>query len=76
MRLTILCPHRMLFSFYLLFMAFLTTSLVLGARSGDPSQYDSPLDHFRLFCEIVTLLFVLYDLALEIYEVGNVMSVL
>ena len=72
MRLIILCPHRMLFSFYLLFMAFLTTSLVLGAGSRDPSQYDSPLDHFRLFCEIVTLLFILYDLALEIYQFGQV----
>ena len=69
----ICCTNRMLFAFYLGFMAFLTTSLVLAARSGDPSQYGNPLDWFRLFCEIVTLLFVFYDLALEIYELGRVM---
>ena len=66
----------MLFSLYLLFLTILTTSLVLAARSGDPSQYDRPLDHFRLFCEVVTLIFVLYDLALEIGQFGNVVSVL
>jgi hypothetical protein len=62
----------MLFGFYLLFMAFLTTSLVLAARNGEPGQYDSPLDRFRIFCEVVTLLFVFYDLVLEIYELGQV----
>ena len=66
----------MLFSLYLLFMAFLTTSLVLAARSsGDPSQYESPLDWFRLFCEIVTLVWILLDLVLEFYELGRVMLV-
>ena len=65
----------MLFGFYLLFMAFLTTSLVLAARNGEPGQYDSPLDRFRIFCEVVTLLFVFYDLVLEIYELGQVMLV-
>ena len=66
-------PYRMIFSVYILFMVFLTISLVLAARSRDPSQYDRPLDHFRLFCEVVTLIFVLYDLALEIYELGSLM---
>lgn len=65
----------MLFSLYLLFMLFLTTSLVLAARSSDPSQYNNPVDRFRLFCEIITLIWVLVDLVLEIYEVGRVMSV-
>ena len=65
----------MLFSLYLLFMAFLTSSLVLAARSSDPSQYDSPLDWFRLFCEVVTILWVFYDLVLELYELGRVVLV-
>ena len=65
----------MLFSLYLLFMAFLTTSLVLAARISDPSQYESPLDWFRLFCEIVTLVWILLDLVLEFYELGRVMLV-
>ena len=56
-------------------MAFLTTSLVLAARDGDPRQYNTPLDRFRIFCEVVTLLFVFYDLALESYELGSVMLV-
>ena len=54
-------------------MAFLTTSLVLAARTTDPSEYDEPLDWFRLTCEIVTLLWILVDLVLEIYELGRVM---
>ena len=66
---------RLLFSLYLLFMTFLTTSLVLAARSTDPSQYDEGLDWFRLFCEVVTLLWVLVDLGLEVYELGRVMLV-
>ena len=56
-------------------MTFLTTSLVLAARSTDPSQYDDGLDWFRLGCEAVTLLWVLVDLALESYELGRVMLV-
>ena len=66
----------MLFGLYLLFMAFLTTSLVLAARDGNPRQYNTPLNRFRIFCEVVTLLFVFYDLALENYELGSVMLVL
>ena len=56
-------------------MAFLTSSLVLAARSSDPSRYDSSLDWFRLFCEVVTILWVFYDLVLEIYELGRVVLV-
>ena len=56
-------------------MTFLTTSLVLAARSTDPSQYDDGLDWLRLFCEVVTLLWVLVDLGLEVYELGSVMLV-
>lgn len=63
---------RMLFSLYLLFMAFLTTALVLAARDGDPSEYDRSLDWFRLFCEVVTLLWILFDLTLEFYQLGQV----
>ena len=56
-------------------MAFLTTSLVLAARSDDPSHYNDPLDGFRLFSEVVTLLWVLFDLGLEFYELGGVVLV-
>ena len=56
-------------------MTFLTISLVLAARSTDPSQYDEGLDWFRLFCEVVTRLWVLVDLGLEVYELGRVMLV-
>ena len=55
--------------FYLLFMAFLTTSLVLAARSSDPNDYSDPLDKFRLFCEIVTILWVaVINIILECYD--------
>ena len=67
-----LFSYRMLFSLYLLFMVFLTTALVLAARSGDPNEYDDSLDWFRLFCEVVTLLWILYDLTLEFYQLGQV----
>ena len=66
---------RLLLLLYLLFMTFLTTSLVLAAKSTDPSQYDNDLDWFRLFCEVVTLLWVLMDLGLEVYDLGCVMLV-
>ena len=70
------CPYfRLLFSLYLLFMTFLTTSLVLAAKSTDPNVYADGLDWFRLICEIITLIWVLVHLGLEIYELGRVMLV-
>ena len=54
---------------YLIFLAFLTTTFVLGAaRAGSPSEYNQPLDWFRLFCEIVVLLLIFVDIMLEIKQ--------
>ena len=54
---------------YLIFLAFLTTTFVLGAaRAGSPSEYNQPLDWFRLFCEIVVLLLIIVDIMLEIKQ--------
>ena len=54
-------------------MAFLTTSLVLAARSSDPNDYSRRTDMFRLVCEIITLLWIVVNLgihvALEIFDV-------
>ena len=54
---------------YLIFLAFLTTAFVLGAaRAGSPSEYNQPLDWFRLFCEIVVLLLIMVDILFEINQ--------
>ena len=58
--------NSLLLLLYLTFMAFLTTSLVLAARSSDPNNYSRGIDRFRLFCEIVTLLWVMVNLVIDI----------
>ena len=54
---------------YLVFLVFLTTALSLGAaRAGGPSEYNQPIDWFRLFCEIVVLLLIIADILIEINQ--------
>ena len=61
--------YRIRFGIYLFFLAFLTIALVLAAtKAGNPSEYNQPIDGFRLFCEIVVLLLTIIDILLEINQ--------
>ena len=53
---------------FLLFLLFFTTALVLGAREGNPSDYNGSLNGFRLFCEVMALLYIIVDIVLEVAE--------
>ena len=53
---------------YLTFMAFLTTALVLAAEVVDPTDYSTStyeLNGFRLFCEIVTFIWIIATIGVE-----------
>ena len=60
--------YSVLLTVYLLFFGILTLSLVLAAGKQEPSTYDTPLDSFRLFCEVIIILGVLVDLLGEIVD--------
>ena len=53
---------------YLTFMAFLTTALALAAKLVDPRDYSMPTHGFRLFCEIVTFIWIIVTVGLEIRD--------
>ena len=54
---------------FLLFLVFFTIALVLAAREQNPSNYNhGSLDAFRLFCEIVSIVYLIGDVVLEVFE--------
>ena len=63
--------HRVFLMIYLIRMLFLTLSLGIAARPSltDPTSYATPLDHFRLVCEIVTLMIILTMIVMEIVNI-------
>ena len=56
---------------YLIRILFLTLSLGIAARPSltDPASYITPLDHFRLVCEIATLMIILIMIVMEIMNI-------
>ena len=59
---------RVQFILFLLHSLILTLSLVLAARKQDPRDYDEGVDVFRGICEGFLLIFTLYTLVIEIYQ--------
>ena len=49
---------RLLFAIYLLFLLCLTSSLTLASTTSDPRKYHGGWDGLRLFCEIMSLLYL------------------
>ena len=43
-------------------------ALVLAARKQDPRDYDEGVDVFRGICEALLLIFTLYTLLIEVYQ--------
>ena len=61
---------RLDFIIYIIFLIFITTAFALGAtRAGSPSEYNQPLDWFRLFCEIVVFLMIIITIVVQIVEI-------
>ena len=49
---------RLLFIMYLAFLVCLTSSLTLASKTSDSREYHSGWDFLRLFCEIMSLLYI------------------
>ncbi|XP_020624661.1 uncharacterized protein LOC110062138 [Orbicella faveolata] len=47
-------------SFYILFLTLLSYALIHGSTVEDPNQYDGKADGLRLFCEIFTIIFLMF----------------
>ena len=53
---------------YLFFLLMLSLALVLAAKEDQPTKYESSLDRFRGFCEIMSILFSVWYLVLELEQ--------
>ena len=47
-------------SFYVLFLTLLSYALIYGSTVEDPTQYSGKADGLRLFCEVVTVIFLMF----------------
>jgi len=47
-------------SFYILFLTLLSYALIYGSTVEDPTQYNGKADGLRLFCEIFTIIFLMF----------------
>ena len=47
-------------AFYLLFLLMLSYALIYGSTREDPTQYSGRADGLRLFCEILTIIFLMF----------------
>ena len=65
----LLLSCRLLFVIFLVFMASLTASLVLAARSSDPTHYHGVAGGLQGFCEALTLLYILLGAAINAMQI-------
>lgn len=47
-------------SFYVLFLTVLSYALIHGSTQDDPTQYSGKANGLRLFCEILTIIFLMF----------------
>ena len=47
-------------SFYVLFLTVLSYALIYGATQDDPTKYSGEANGLRLFCEILTIIFLMF----------------
>ena len=55
-------------SFYVLFLTLLSYALIYGSTVEDPTQYSGKADGLRLFCEIITIIFLMFYFFEEVNE--------
>ena len=65
---TLYIPCSIQFILFLVHTSILTVALVLAARKQDPRDYDEGVDVFRGICEAFLLIFTLYTLLIEVYQ--------
>ena len=53
---------------YVIFLLFLSYSLIYGSTKLDPTQYRGAADSLRGICEVVTLFMVVFYICEEIYQ--------
>lgn len=56
-------------AFYVTFLLFLSYSLLYASTKLDPTRYESAPDLLRAFCEVVTLLMVVFYMCEEINQI-------
>jgi hypothetical protein len=54
---------------YTVFLALLSYALIYGATREDPRKYDGSADNFRLFCEVLSIVFVMVYLFDEVHQI-------
>ena len=71
-----LFPARFSFktAVYVLFLAALSFALIYGSTRQDPTQYNGSADNFRAFCEIGSILCLIFHLFEEIDEIARFVS--
>ena len=52
-----------------MFLALLSYAFIYGATRDDPNKYDGGADYFRLFCEVLSIIFVMLYIFEEILQI-------
>ena len=68
MRLNVFFFYSLQAAFYVFFLLLLSYSLLYGSTKLDPTQYRGAADLLRGFCEVVTLLMVVFYICEEINQ--------
>ncbi|KXJ18103.1 Transient receptor potential cation channel subfamily V member 4 [Exaiptasia diaphana] len=58
-------------SFYLLFLILMSFALIYGSTRSDPNSYIGSADKLRAFCEIATILMVIFYVIEECFQADN-----
>ena len=60
--------HSLQAAFYVIFLLCLSYSLLSASTTVDPTQYEGEADSLRGFCEIFTLIMVVFYISEEINQ--------
>ena len=51
---------------YLFFLAVLSFALIYGSTRADPNKYNNHGDRLRALCEVISILFIMFFIVMEI----------
>ncbi|CAH3129417.1 unnamed protein product [Pocillopora meandrina] len=58
-------------SFYIVFLTLLSYALIYASTLEDPTQYSGRADGLRAFCEVITIIFLMFYFFEEINQAGR-----
>ena len=53
---------------YVIFLIILSLALGLGATTNEPTSYQEKVDRFRGFCEVMSILFSVFYMCIELEQ--------